>query len=338
MLIDFLNNREKVASEYVARLHSGELTQSDEDALEKWLAKDPRNKEEYEKHLNVWSLSADLEDDEEFQNEDFGKLGSRQGLKRYVGVAAMLLLILSTYLIIENFIVETNQNIYVTKIGEQKTISLTDGSTVTMNTNTKLSVRMSQEERFVTLEFGEAFFDVVRDEERPFSVVAGERTVRVLGTRFNVLLDGEKTKVGVVHGLVAVHDAQKEALRSNAIDSVMGQDEAIKLEAGNLVTFQNIASTQPVREKYEDLDRLDEWRKQIITFDEKSLMEVLKELNRYSSKKILVEDRDVIDLKVSGVFPLTDIDAILEGMEHSFPVNIIRYSDRIVIVGKNSSS
>ena len=336
MSVNFLNSREKIASEYVARIHSGELTHDDELSFEKWVSADERNKIEYEKHLEAWNLSENLGEDEEFQTVASGQKAATIPGSTIFRIAASVLMVGALVLIASNFWIEAPQDTYSTMIGEQKSIVLDDGSIVTMNTNTKIVVDMTSDERYVSLEFGEAFFDVTRDEDRPFTVEAGERTVRVLGTSFNVLLDAERTKVGVIEGLVAVHDSDEEIPDFETIVTDEGDDKAITLEAGNLVTFQNMASIEPVKEQFEDVSRLDEWRKQIITFDEQSMLDVLKELNRYSSRKILVEDRDVVDLKVSGVFPLTDIEAILEGMEHSFPVNIIRYSDRIVIVGKKS--
>lgn len=337
MYFNFFNNREKIASEFVARLHSGELTTDDEKSFEMWLLEDPRNKIEYEKHLQVWSLSEDLREDCEFINEVSDYSAVNKASRNFMKIAVSIFFIGSIFMMTNYFWINKGQNVYSTMIGKQKTISLDDGSVVTMNTNTRILVDMSSDERFVKLEYGEAFFNVARDESRPFVVEAGERAVRVLGTSFNVLLDAERTKVGVIEGLVAVHESGEEILDFEAIVSSESNDKAITLEAGNLLTFQNMASIEPVKEQLEDISRLDEWRKQIITFDEQSMLEVLKELNRYSSRKILVEDREVVDLKVSGVFPLTDIESILEGMEHSFPVNIIRYTDRIVIVGKKSS-
>ncbi len=98
-------------------------------------------------------------------------------------------------------------------VGHQLTATLDDGSTIQLNTDTRIELQYSSRERTVRLQRGEAHFAVAPDAERPFVVVAGSGVVRAVGTEFNVYLsDGNQTEVTVTEGIVEI--AQEKPLRN----------------------------------------------------------------------------------------------------------------------------
>src|SRR5690606_13001818 len=108
---------------------------------------------------------------------------------------------------------------YATEIGEQKTVQLSDGSELVLNTNTRVLIDYTDSKRRAILDQGEAYFKVAEDAQRPFSVDAGVRSIAVLGTEFNVQKTGGGLTVAVVEGLVAVHRPEEKLLLSSPADS-----------------------------------------------------------------------------------------------------------------------
>ena len=106
--------------------------------------------------------------------------------------------------------------IYATNVGEQKTVTLADGSTIELNTATTLVVAPDGVTRHVTLQRGEALFHVAKDSSHPFLVTVGDRQVRVVGTVFNVRRDDRNVTIVVAEGKVAVGPKDKSATNAKA--------------------------------------------------------------------------------------------------------------------------
>jgi transmembrane sensor len=94
---------------------------------------------------------------------------------------------------------------YSTDIGERRSITLSDGSTVDLNARSRMRIEFSQKERRVELVDGQALFQVSKDKNRPFIVSSGDATVRAVGTQFDVYRRGTGTTVTVLEGRVAVY-------------------------------------------------------------------------------------------------------------------------------------
>ena len=104
---------------------------------------------------------------------------------------------------------EISMDRYVARVGEQKVVNLNDGSVITLNTGSELLVGLSDQSRKIILRRGEAYFEVARDSERPFTVDAGLRSVTVLGTEFNIRKSPDRLQVAVSEGLVAIHSHKR---------------------------------------------------------------------------------------------------------------------------------
>jgi transmembrane sensor len=109
-------------------------------------------------------------------------------------------------------LLELSAPIYATSLGEQRSIKFQDGSTVELNSRSKIWVKYSKQERDVELIEGQALFHVAHDTSRPFVVAVGATRVRAVGTQFDVYKKSYSTVVTVVEGRVAVYSAQQGVL------------------------------------------------------------------------------------------------------------------------------
>lgn len=196
---------------------------------------------------------------------------------------------------------------YATPVGGVASVPLKDGSSVTLNTASRIRVRMSDEERRVDLAQGEAFFDVVRDPARPFIVRAGSRRIVVLGTKFSVRRDGDDVRVVVTEGAVRIE-------RTGS-----GAGELPRLAAGA------VASVTPARVSVQsrplpETEELLSWRSGYVVFHETALAEAAAEFNRYNDRKIVVRDSQISRIRLSGKFRATNFDAFVRLLESTSPV------------------
>jgi ferric-dicitrate binding protein FerR (iron transport regulator) len=193
---------------------------------------------------------------------------------------------------------------YVTRIGEEKSVRLADGSTLELNSNSRIRVRFSAHERAVDLIEGQALFHVAKDAARPFIVRSDAARVRAVGTQFDVYRKASGTTVTVVEGRVAVSPVQQGASPS-APPTAVG---AIILAAGEQVTVAPSKATKPTKA---DVATATAWTQRELVFDSTPLTEVAQEFNRYNVKQLIVNDADLRDFHVTGVFSSTDSASLL---------------------------
>lgn len=230
---------------------------------------------------------------------------------------------------------------YVTRVGEQKTITLGDGSVVTLNTGSRILVDIGLESRRVILERGEVYFDVMGDPERPFTIEVGGQSVTVLGTEFNIQRDVDRFVLAVIDGVVVVHPQSEAALASSRSLANSGSDQVCidnprqyRVDAGWLVEY-DFSNDRLEGHWSDDLTGYGQWRTGMLKFSNVPLYKVVRDLNRYSGKKILIEDKSIMDLPIYAALRIDRLDAALLGLERGNPIKISQYFDRIVIVGSD---
>ncbi len=204
-------------------------------------------------------------------------------------------------------------DVYETALGEQRSVLLSDGSIVELNTRSVLRVMYSDSERQVALLAGEAVFDVTKDPDRPFRVDAGTTIVEAIGTRFNVYRQNEQTVVTVVEGLVAVKrsDATVASLPPAAGDTV--RLPVFELAPGDQLAIPaagEIATPTAV-----DADKAIAWTERRLVFDGDSLATVARELNRYNREQLVIADAALAEQPISGVFDANDPATLLSFLE-----------------------
>ncbi len=209
----------------------------------------------------------------------------------------------------------SGKQIYATAIGGQKQFTLADGTAVTLNTNSRIEVELLGNRRDVHLVQGEAYFDVVHDKARPFTVYANRYVVRDIGTAFAVhLLDKGLVNVRVTKGSVEI--SARAAGRAISDDA---KSLGI-LEAGRDVVFgQKIERSQTVSDAV--LDQKLAWRQGQLIYSGQPLSEVLADISRYSDIEIEIANPELRDLPVGGAFNINQTDAIFAALENNFGVH-----------------
>ena len=204
---------------------------------------------------------------------------------------------------------------YATGVGERTRVRLADGSTIDLDAGTELTVALGHDARRVTLRRGEAIFDVAHDAARPFLVAAGDRSIRVVGTRFDVRRRDGEVAVTVARGLVEVGPAGEAG--GHAYRLHPGQRLAHREGASGV----QIAATDP--------DEVFAWNEGRLVFRDAPLGAVIAELNLQVRRPIHLEDATLAEARVSGVLVLDDEDAVLRRLALLAPVAPIASGDGV---------
>ena len=206
---------------------------------------------------------------------------------------------------------------YVTQVGEQRTVRMADGTLVQLNTDTSVSTSVSSSERSVTLERGEAYFEVVHDAHRPFTVLAGNRRVTDLGTKFSVRRDGENVLVVVREGRIALDWPGRQGVA------------VIQAHANTVVTADSDHARVAVRQSRAIDDSLS-WRQNTLVFDHEPLADVAREFNRYNVKQVDVRG-PAQSLLIGGHFRADNLSVFASLLHEGFGLKVEDDKDRIVV-------
>ena len=183
---------------------------------------------------------------------------------------------------------------FATEIGNTRVVALSDGSIVTLNTNSKVSVRFTRNLRKVDLVQGEALFNVAKNKERPFIVFAGDTQVRAVGTSFTVRhLQGRPIQILVQEGVVEV------TRRSTANAAPV----RVRADTQTVVPHNASISTRAVT--YSQVVRKLAWQYGQIAFDNEALEDAADEFARYSNTRIVV-DPAIGKRTITGLFASND--------------------------------
>ncbi len=324
------------ASEWFAAQCEDELSRADRERFLDWLRESPAHVEEYLELARLWDEmgevdalhQVDVESELAKARSTVAELGRAGGTAaepsgvrvvswRTAGlsVAAGLLVAVTTAWWAGVFDSPANAAV-ATAIGEQRSMTLDDGSVVSLNTQTSVQVRFTTGERRVELLEGEALFDITRDEQRPFVVVAGATEVRVLGTTFNVYRrDDQTATVTVLEGRVAVTsaDGPGSTVPQEATASVeLAQGQQARVGLGGAVV-------EPVAV---NVEKAVAWTDRRLIFENTRLEDVLAEFNRYNTQKLSVSDPTLAALQLNGVFESHDPDSLLQYLERAYGVRV----------------
>lgn len=296
---------------WIARFRSGQVEEGDRQAFALWLSEDPAHGRAMDSMQNLWDDLGSLQHLPDFP--EAAAPSRRRWLGASLAVAASLLVAL---VLLPRF--DTGQpeaEFFQTALGEQRTITLDDGSRLTLNTDTRLSARMGEDLRHIELLRGEAFFEVTSNKARPFEVDAGNTRVTVVGTAFNVFRRSElSSEITVAEGVVRVSEQNTPTSRAAATEILHAQQRLVAGQDG----FQASAAG--------DIRPQLAWRDGELVAREMPLAQLASELERYQALHILIADPSVAALTVSGVFQLDQPLAVLDALERSMEIRVARIS------------
>lgn len=296
------------------------LAEADAQALRAWLTESPKRHALYEALLDTWQAPetyAAAREVEALIEEDArstGWLGSRAAVFA-VAASVLCAVLLAVVWVGDPLAPEAVVASYQSDIAERRAEQLEDGSNMELNARSMARVSMEPGRRRVELLQGEAFFNVIRDPARPFSVEADGLSVTVVGTQFNVNRIGDITAVSVYEGVILLQSA----------DTNIAQ---LQLQTGERAYYQD---GKLVRKPDFDPDTLLDWRSDWVEMEDEPLSMLLAELNRYSQKAITIQANAKGDLRVGGRFRLSQIQQTLELVAGLYDFDISEDKDRITL-------
>jgi transmembrane sensor len=242
--------------------------------------------------------------------------------RRHLALAASILLgLVAGAVVWQQYL----RGLYSTEVGEQRSLTLADGSTVELNSNSRIRVRYTQQTRHIDLLEGEALFHVAKSTSRPFIVQSQNAQVRAVGTQFDVYRKDSGTIVTVVEGRVAVMPAPLEAGRSDQVTqtSQPADQQDVFLAAGEQLTLSGTAGTNaPTHPQPANVEAATAWTQHRLIFKGTPLCEVVDEFNRYSRRPLVITDSAIAATRISGSFSSSDPAALLRFLREVGAYNV----------------
>lgn len=196
-----------------------------------------------------------------------------------------------------------------TKVGQMRTVSLSDGTRIKLNAgSTIIYPEKFENAREVVLQ-GEAYFEVAEDAKRPFIVTTGKVTTTALGTSFNIKSypSAGETNISLIEGKVR-------------IDRYVDDDKTRKSSAEFLLPGENILynrKSSEMKKGHFDLKKVVSWRDNVIYFDKTTFEDAIKTLELWYGVEFEIRNRGAEDILVNGEFHKQTLDAVLKSMSYS---------------------
>jgi len=310
--------RRDSAAAWVVRLEAGDLGEPEAVAFDAWLGAAPENTQAFDDALTVSHAYARtaapvaraLADRRASAPPPAGRRAvlAVGGMAAAAAVAVIMAPLLAG---------PPKAETYVTAKGERRTVELADGSTMELNAGTRLTVTLARDARRVTLDEGQAVFNVVHDARRPFLIAAGDRTVVDVGTQFDVRRRDGKLSVTVAHGAVEVRPAAGAAGPAYRLHP--GQ----RLDHVEQSAVSHIAAAQQ--------EEVMAWRTGRLVYRGQSLGEVVADLNQQFATPIRIEDPSLAATPISGVLILDNQDAVIRRLSLLVPISTVRSDAGVVL-------
>lgn len=313
---------------------SGDMTIDDEQRFQDWLGLSEDHRAAYDRIGRAWAIAGTAAEDPELRTaadplpvEEAAPPPRKRW--RFLAMAASLVLVVSlgwTLLPKNLFSPPTpaaQEQVFKTGTGQRTMITLPDKSVVTLDAETMVKIDLGAKERRVELVSGRAFFRVARDPGRPFVVLAGGKSVRALGTAFEVSFDHGNMVVTLAEGKVRVAEAAPGRGSGNSTDMVPGGQ--LSIGADHNWTLSRV-----------DVEKETSWTDGRLIFMGDPLADAVAEMNRYSERKLVFKDGAIPDKEVVGVFKSGDVDGFVKAIELNGIAHRVESSgDEILLSGSN---
>jgi transmembrane sensor len=301
------------AATWMALLDSERSTEADRIGFARWLDEDPTHRWALEELSEVWARLRTLSDIEPLLDEDkvvrlpsatpsvpHAEKSSLPAQHRDWSAAAAIAIVALG--VSAHMALSPASESFATDVGESRSIVLTDGSMLEMNSRTTMEIVIDDQKREVQLTSGEALFHVA-DDPRPFVVATDLGSVAALGTVFTVDVSNDVLEVFVIEGNVAVTASDAPlplteydndiGVRFASKAALLGEGEWLEVSGSNYK--QQLLGTEEFRKRLS-------WRKGVVEFENQPLQVVVQEMRRYTHVSIHVADSELSNLRISGRF------------------------------------
>lgn len=309
------------ALNWFARLSDADAPEADWLAFQDWLEADASHGEAYDRIEQVW---VDLDETAAagviiapVAANDAGPVPrvvrhNRRWLAPLMATAAAAVMVVGLWPEISG---QGRFQTYSTADAPREVV-LSDGSHLSMNRHSDLRVRIGKADREVAMGEGEVAFDIVHDEQRPFTIATDDHEVRVLGTAFNVLNHEGQFSVGVTRGLVAV--------------SGRAMSQPVRLAVGEQLVQQG--ATAAVVSAI-DPEQAMAWREGVLIYRQADLGSVADDLSRYLNKPVSVSE-SARALRFTGALRIGDEATMLRQLQDFVPIRVTRANDGIQLTAR----
>lgn len=325
-LLALFRPRPRTAEGWLARLGRPSVTPGELAAFEAWLEADPAHLETYQR------LKALVADTRSLKSSFTAELAAiparpqrRKRARRWTWAAPALGTVAAAAAAIAwlpsawNLATDplAGAQVISTAVGEIRDVTLSDGSRVTLDTNTRIRVQMSASARRLQLDGGQAYFAVAHDADRPFEVALADRAVVVTGTRFTTSLIRGHARVALLEGSITLEPR--------------GADGGpLRLSPGEAMRFSAGRSLQP--QPRFDPTTAPDWRARRRIYLDVPLSDVLADLSRYTTQSIVVADPAVGRMRVTAVVPLEGPGTVVGSIDRLLPVTVAEVApDRVEV-------
>src|ERR1700738_716857 len=318
------------AAAWIWRMDSAVVAMAERQAFDAWLRQDPRHRRAAAALSTVWgTLDGLAEAKREEKIATFthtAKLPLLHHPRRWWFAAAAVLAAVAIGAI---WLQQGSElQTLATAVGQQRNVTLADGSIVTLNTNTIVETNLRRDTREIYLRKGEAHFQVAHDRSRPFLVHAGDAVVRAVGTAFEVrVLTDQHVDVVVNEGSVEVQATgpMPASLNPSTRPRVAAATTVRALNAGErLSTASHDYAVTPITPQ--QLSSELAWREGAIIFDSERLSDAVAEIERYTDARIVISDPAIAGLRVGGRFRTGDMQEFFDALQTALPVSV-RHAD-----------
>jgi len=337
-------NRERTLQEAArryARLQATDCTQDEKEATTEWCAECPENRQAYAMAERVSAGVSALAQDERLgqrlraladkayatrapQPQQLHETPARSARRWRVGagLAASLFIAVLAWQGSSSTITDSPQPVVYESTGaERRAVKLDDGSTVALDVDSRIAIRMSAGRREIELLSGRAMFDVAHDAARPFSVTAAGSRTTALGTRFQVLRDDANVEVTLAEGSVAIDRVER---------SSTGEAWSVRLSPGEQLSIDT--ATHRSQRRVVDVNMTTSWMHGRHIFRGTPLQAAIEEVNRYATRKIRLGDASLANLPVAGNFIVGDSEVIVEAFAAVLPLRAVDGGDGEIIL------
>ena len=289
------------AAAWLARLHAEDRTSADEAGFRRWVAADPANAQAFDRASAVWNsvggIAARIE-------RAPAHATPRRAVLAGLGVA-MFAGGVATW-------EAARAGVYETAVGEQRRVTLADGSRLLLDTATKLRVRMHEDSREILMRSGRVCLEVAADR-RPFLIETGTRRVLARNGQLDVRCDKAGAAIVVTAGKA----------------DVTGGGSPRALSVGERLRIGQDGGADAI--DHPNLDDLLAWQSGRAVFRDQTLASAAEEMNRYTERKLVIADPEVAALRLSGVYRVGDTAAFANAVAMLLPVHVVQTSDAILI-------
>ncbi|HEY5238457.1 MAG TPA: FecR domain-containing protein [Rhizomicrobium sp.] len=305
------------AADWFARAHSGDWNSADQERLDAWLGQSLSHEAAYWRLEGAWMEAARLtvlRAQADAQNPAARRIIPAP-VKFAMALALAAVIGISGYSHLSGPAMQR----FTTPVGGHRTLALSDGSQIELDTDTVVRVAINADKRTVWLDRGEAFFRINHDAKRPFAVMAGDHRIIDLGTKFLVKQNAGNVEVALLEGRARIE-----------VGGGLLPTRSIELSPGDvaMASPDSMAVTKkPAKVLTNELG----WRHGVLVFEGTSLADAAAEMNRYNTQQIIVADASIARRAIDGTFPVHAVPQFTEMAQAIFGFRVEKQGNRTLI-------